>query len=176
MMRHDPMRAFAGTLTLERGLGAEEERLARRVFQDTIPLSRIRLTPALRHSPLALGAYQSCTLAVGPAGFFRGMHAGDLRGALVHELTHVWQALHVDDALLDTAWHRLHDGEGARSYAENAAWESYDAERQAEIVEDWCAAGAVENDTHPLYPYIRDAIRRPKERRRTVVPFAPFHG
>ena len=50
-----------------------------------------------------------------------------------------------------------------------------DVEQQAQIVEDWYVTGAIENDAHPLFPYVREVIRKPYPGQRLMNPFAPYH-
>ncbi|MGH9821530.1 MAG: hypothetical protein ACRD43_15305, partial [Pyrinomonadaceae bacterium] len=54
---------------------------------------------------------------------------------------------------------------GAYVYQVGGAWAEYNAEQQAQIVEDWYARGRSTNDREePRFVYIRDHLRHPEKR------------
>lgn len=183
-----------GLAPATRGLNDDEKKIAKRVFNDLLPLWRVDLTSGigLNDRPftvpvfgplqiLTVGALSTYQLHVGPMYFVRGMQWDNGgRATLVHELTHVWQGEfgggYVGNSLFHqaAAWWGTGDTGAAYVYAEGDPWESYNVEQQASIVEDWYLRGEKESDI--LYPYIRDALRNPFARRWKLGPFAPYHG
>jgi hypothetical protein len=88
------------------------------------------------------------------------------RSLLVHELTHVWQGHNSVFALsyvINSAFHQCRGsarggGRGAAyDYSPGLPWRAYNAEQQAEIVEDWYEAGMPESGE--LWHYIRNNVR-----------------
>lgn len=96
--------------------------------------------------------------------------AGVDEGLLVHEMTHVWQGYNAAFALSYVASSALNQCKGiiaAGSFSgRNSAytstlgkpWNNYNAEQQANIVEQWYLAGMPQSGT--LWPYIKYNIRR----------------
>lgn len=154
-----------------RGLLREEKRIADSVFQSTIPYYRVEIDPIIGLggrpfttpfplpilSPVALGYI----IHAGPEAFCQGMHTSIARQAtLIHELAHVWQGVHslwstqyVHSSLWAQAW----EGSNAYVYTAGGDWDDYNAEQQAQIVEDWFSGGM--DPSSPLFRYIRDNIR-----------------
>ena len=103
---------------------------------------------------------------VGPAAY-SDLSVGRRKNLLVHELTHVWQGAnsnssmtYVTNSVMSQC--KSNFGPGARTSAYNyrpgSNWSAYNAEQQASIVEDWFVAGKLESG--PLWPYVRDRVRR----------------
>lgn len=91
------------------------------------------------------------------------------RDLLVHETTHVWQGKNsvfalsyvFGSAISQCAAALGGSGTGgAYNYTAGTPWGSLNPEQQAHLVEDWYDAG--ESGSHPLYPYIRDKVRKGK--------------
>jgi hypothetical protein len=87
---------------------------------------------------------------------------------MIHELTHVWQGHHSGFASSFVfaagihhvgCWLKRQGDSCVYDYVPGKAWKEYSVEQQAELVQDWFAGGAQES--HPLFPYIRDQIRKP---------------
>jgi len=102
-------------------------------------------------------------IGVGPARF------GDMTqhpGLLVHEMTHVWQGRNRTFALsyaLEAAFHQCRQefgGPDPYAFTPGNPWASYNPEQQASIVEAWFGNGSSEDENDPLFPYIRDHVRR----------------
>jgi hypothetical protein len=170
-----------------RALDEDEKRIARRVFQDTLKLSHVDLAAGLGAQDrmwtepnweariYTLGFYQAHVIHVGPEGFVLGMQSSpDRQKALVHELTHVWQAQVEDGYLLAAGWHQLFDDDPYR-FTPGEPWERYSVEQQAQIVETWYGRGAVEDASDDLFPYIRDVIRSPPQTLPLGFRFHPYH-
>ncbi len=51
----------------------------------------------------------------------------------------------------------LMTGQDAYAYGLGSAWDDYNVEQQASIVEDWFAYGM--NVSDPFYPFIQDTIQ-----------------
>jgi len=155
---------------MRRRLNEHEIVLGRQVFQRTLPYRAIGVSDALglggrpyTLNYMALEDDDTYVLHVGPGGF-SGMHLSPYwRQTLVHELTHVWQSR-------NSAWPasyifksigcQIARGDNAYAYQPGQAWDSYNVEEQASIVEDWFAQGQPVTGT--LYPYIRDNVRAGK--------------
>jgi hypothetical protein len=80
---------------------------------------------------------------------------------LVHETAHVWQGknslfatTYVFSSLLNQCLH----GVRAYVYTPGQPWKSYNAEQQAQIIEDWFFKG--QPKTGPLYPYIVNHVQK----------------
>lgn len=105
---------------------------------------------------------------MGRHGFNDGINCFQNRGfgpgeVLVHEACHVWQGFHnafTWSYIIDSVYHQAHQKlfGGASPYqydhAHRKQWIHYNAEQQAQIVEDWYAT-----KIPTLYPYIHDNIR-----------------
>jgi hypothetical protein len=80
---------------------------------------------------------------------------------LVHETAHVWHGKnsvfatsYVFNSLLNQCVH----GVAAYAYTPGQPWRSYNAEQQAQIIEDWFFSG--QPKTGPLYPYIVNHVQK----------------
>ncbi len=155
-----------------RDLNRNEISLAKTVFVDTLPYDRIRVTDVLgfQNRPYTLcypnvddSALSTYKINAGPVGF-AGMERSDEQcETLIHELTHVWQAVYSiwpASYIFSSAFAQVTKGPAAYKYEAGHPWEQYNAEQQAHIVEDWFAEGRLQD--FRLYPYIRDKIRNPK--------------
>lgn len=164
-----------GLFEKTRYLSTAEERLAKSVFSTFLDYTKIRIGDhtGLGGAPwtqqyagiytLHMGsvAYVDCTSSTWTSG------VGVPRNTFIHELTHAWQGQHCwahgmyqlqslgaqMKAIVKTG-----DRNNAYTYTAGAAWASYNVEQQAEIVEDWFKGGM--SSTSPLFPYIRDHIRK----------------
>ena len=153
-----------------RKLNPEEKMLAYTVFLNTIPLDFIRLTDGLGYndrpftinvpsddpagmSPI-LNVFLGGTTKYPMSKFFIYLNVGPsiYRNAFlykpatfIHEMTHAWQYLHGNHVVLDSLYSQAtsHD---AYTYKPGAAWDSYNVEQQASIVEDWFKSHANKRD------------------------------
>lgn len=78
---------------------------------------------------------------------------GTVADTLVHEMTHVWQYHNARTRY--GVW--ASSVAGTYDFTPGKAWDDYDVEQQASIVEQWFHNGGKKTD--PLYPYIRLVIR-----------------
>jgi hypothetical protein len=81
----------------------------------------------------------------------------------VHELTHVWQghnSIFSWGYVVNSIKDQCQSGQHAYDYNATGLppFDSFRVEAQAHVVQDWFANG--ESTSDPLYPYIRDNIRR----------------
>jgi hypothetical protein len=142
-----------------RYLTDSEIALAKHVFWDSLPWNKIQVSPrfGLKYRPYTWGRIMN----VGPY-WSKGL---DITNggppALIHELTHIWQYEHrsysgsyIFDSFAAQAMH----GDNAYEYQAGSAWDSYNAEQQAHIVQDWYVEEGTDG-ADQLYPYIRDVIR-----------------
>ena len=141
-----------------RYLTQEEKDLAKGVFLTSLPWNKIRVTDhlGLWDSIYTMGR----TINVGPH-LYSGMNIVD-PDTFIHELTHVWQSEHRGHRaayIFDSVAARMVHGQHAYEYPKNVVkpWRSYNAEQQAQIVEDWYHDGMREKDFR--FPFIRDIIR-----------------
>lgn len=164
-----------GFFETTRNLSTAEDVLAKSVFLTFLPYGRILIgnqtgvggAPWTQHFggtfTLHVGpvAYADCTSSRSTSG------AGVIRNTFIHELTHVWQGHHSRASGMyqlqslgaqASALIRTGDRNNAYTYTAGAPWDSYNVEQQAEIVEDWSRSGM--SSASPLYPYIRDHIRK----------------
>jgi hypothetical protein len=77
---------------------------------------------------------------------------------LIHEMTHVWQGYHSAftwEYVFNSVYYQVSGG--AYSYTPGGQWNTYGAEQQASIVEDWYARGGLSSDD--LYPYLLCNVR-----------------
>lgn len=177
-----------------------EERLARKVFAETLPDNRVRIADfylpgndapvTLASSPFRRRA--EYTIFWGDCDvFMKGADACDdeTRASLIHELTHVWQGQHhgrtsqtymlrsavaqcthgVRDVFTARGWcgwaqHRRKAYDYSKKLG--AAWESFNVEQQAALVEDWFREwqrNGLEEASEPIndarYAYVSDIIR-----------------
>lgn len=174
---HTGGEAHVDDLPKERLLMQTEIDLAKTVFRDTLPYGAIYLSdqtgkdnlPYTIPHPTHAGAY---VIHIGATAYndqTEGAARADRRSTFIHELTHVWQGEYYANTPLDyvgnSVWdHATTYGKGTYSYEPGEGWNTYTVEQQASIVEDWFKSGLVENDTDPLWHYIRDNIRPAKKR------------
>jgi hypothetical protein len=137
-----------------------EEALARRVFQETLPYGRIFISDWLAWSrrpfvlPTGVGRRSRYLLHLGPQGFADALRTPRLQATLIHELTHVWQGYNQRWAwryVLNSLWHQAVHGRRAYHYTPGLPWSSYHAEQQAQLVQDWFAAGERPEDARAVY-------------------------
>jgi hypothetical protein len=78
---------------------------------------------------------------------------GNVSDLLIHEMTHVWQYYYGYTVKASSVWASTL---GSYEFTPGAAWDDYNAEQQASIVEKWHKNG--EKKTDELYPYIARII------------------
>ena len=97
-------------------------------------------------------AFIDMTQTLPASGFIRGME-GTVADLLVHEMTHAWQYFRTHG--------RIHlwasSLTGGYGFTAGKAWQDYDVEQQASIVEKWFANG--KKDTDELFPYVHLVVR-----------------
>jgi len=157
---------------MARALNTTERHEARRVFESTIPYDKIGLTNAsgMNDRPYTTPNgnpfdWESWDIHWGPQSEwdakikkYGNQYFWD---TLIHELTHVWQGHNGTTGvgyIFNSLYHQAVDKD-AYNYTAGQAWDDYGAEQQAHIVEDWYHNGCLSSD--PLFPYIRDNIRKP---------------
>jgi hypothetical protein len=162
----------------ERSLTEKEEGLARKVFADSLPYDSVYISNAvgLEQRPYTIPRLLrggSFVINIGPE-IYPDASASSMTGlgqtadaVFIHELTHVWQGVHRPskfDYVLDSVHKQLRYGDKAYeldpSQVGSAQWDSFGAEQQAMIVENWYDKGMSESD--PAFVYIRDHIRAGK--------------
>lgn len=74
---------------------------------------------------------------------------GNTSDLLIHEIAHVWQYYYGYTVKASSVWASTL---GSYEYEPGEAWDDYNAEQQASIVEDWHKRGRKPTDL--LYPYI----------------------
>lgn len=78
---------------------------------------------------------------------------GNVSDLLIHEMTHVWQYYYGYTVKASSLWASTF---GSYDFKAGAAWDDYNSEQQASIVETWHKRG--EKKTDDLYPYIARII------------------
>src|SRR5262245_61925618 len=149
-----------------RGLTQSEEALAFRVFRDTLPYGYIFISPRDWRGrafvlPTGVGRRAQYLLHLGPQGFADALRTPTLQATLIHELTHVWQGQHQGwpwRYVVNSLWHQAVRGRRAYLYTPGQPWETYTVEQQAQLVQDWFAAGERLED--PRASYIDRHLRR----------------
>ena len=153
-----------------RGLTDTEKWVLGFVFKDTLPYDLIGITPniGLGDRPYTLPNYTIWDWQAWDVNMGTQQHWDKLAAKygwdyfwqiLVHELTHVWQGHNKTvqwGYVANSVWHQLTAGQDAYKYTLGQSWNSYNAEQQASIVQDWFANGRKEDD--PAFGYIRDNI------------------
>jgi hypothetical protein len=156
-------------------LDAEKEEAAK-VFEDSLPSwGRIVITDGLGPIP---GFDNPYTDDVGP--FFHINVGPDIyddlmwgnflpgfgldRNIFIHEMTHVWQYYHGYHVILSSVWANATERVGivpdAYAYTAGHAWDSYNVEQQAHLVEDWYKASDGNMSVHDVrFVYIEKIIR-----------------
>jgi hypothetical protein len=173
-----------------RGLGEKEKQTAKSVFKNTIPYERVLVSDGLGayDRPFTMPTDMPSTalfnvdekhgdyvLHVGE-GYYGLATREEDKALLVHELTHVWQGEHSgsnwdyvfgsawSQALADDAYKYYKGKEYDNSQDRLKAWGDYNPEEQAQIVEDWFAAGMKTGgpDVDRRFYFIKAHIRREK--------------
>lgn len=168
-------------------LKPDEVKLARSVFQDSLPYDKIYIAnfflPGNRGVPVTLAGLLNpvpltfrlvYTIYWGKAIYRRSAARVD-SVTLIHELTHVWQGHHDRLTLTYMAgsvWAQCQakwrTGNRNHAYVYDRKsyrnWNEYNVEQQASIVEDWFdpdvkKGGGNQSASDPRYPYISDNIR-----------------
>ena len=167
-----------------RPLKNSEIEFARQVFEDHVPYDRVYLssrffpfnektgttvTAASLASFVPLRSLRSYTIFVGPRVYDEGADGPSFRDTFIHELTHVWQGYHgllgwayMAQSLLSQGRAILTQGDRnkAYDYKPGRAWDDYNVEQQALIVQDWFLNGMREDDER--FAYIAGHIRAGK--------------
>jgi hypothetical protein len=148
-----------------RYLAFKEIEIAKSVFENTVPYSKVYITDGLgldgRPYTLPRPATSREYIVHAGDGYY-GMSflLGD-KMTLVHELTHVWQGEHSRLAwsfVFSSAVHQIKGSAYKYDPSNMKDWDDYNPEQQAQIVEDWFGAGADEEDYR--YHYIIEDIRQ----------------
>jgi hypothetical protein len=155
--------------TKERGLNHNERILAGNVFDDSLPSwERIRITDGMGPIPGYDKPYTDqvammFVLNVGP-DYYPNMdndddhdHWGTSRALLIHELTHVWQFYHGYWVALRSFWANVPGKGYYYTLEESDAWDDFNVEQQASIVEHWFTRGMQINDDR--FTFIDKIIR-----------------
>ena len=159
----------------ERLLTDAEKKLARRVFEETVPYGKIYLSNGrgfgqraytIPH-PLHLGSY---VIHIGPDIFRDATDSSNVMfnqtgdSVFIHEMTHVWQGVNRStafDYILDSLYNQIHSGSHAYDLDSadvgTKSWDKFNAEQQAMIVQNWYVGGLLESDA--AFTYIKDNIR-----------------
>lgn len=158
-----------------RHLRAEEITLAKRVFGDTLPYNKIFLVNQTgtgnRPCTEAQLTKRNYYLHVGAQIFFDATSTapwsytdGKVKerrcDVFIHELTHVWQGEHQPNVLKIKSHYHQPPSKNDYCYAVGENWNTYDAEQQAQIVEDWFNPRIGSESTEDArYNYIVENIR-----------------
>ena len=162
------------TVPKVRGLFNAEVNLAKSVFGNTINYALVKVTNTVGFGsrPWTTNTPPIYTINVG-VDAYKSMTNSSWRRLLIHELTHVWQGQHGVPFMSNSALHQtlsvINSGGnpgGAYQYAFGKQWNKYNVEQQASLVTDWYKTGR--KTSSPLYPYIRDNIRKGKPNNRTL--------
>jgi hypothetical protein len=153
----------------ERVLSDPERHWAKAVFQDSLPSwERIKVTDAMGpipgyDKPYTDEVMRMFVLNVGP-DYYPDMdndddHDGWGRGraVLIHELTHVWQFYHGYWVALRSFWANVPGKGYYYTLEESDAWDDFNVEQQASIVEHWFTRGMQINDDR--FTFIDKIIR-----------------
>jgi hypothetical protein len=166
----------AATDVKSRRMRASEIAEAAKVFGDTLPIDRIRVTNLQKRasgaSPAAditmVNAIDN-TIIIGMGDQFDADLIGNQ--TFIHELTHAWQIEHdafsieeivgdIERPLLSSA----QEGELYRTYVDGRPWSQFKSEGQAVVVETWYSShhtdltsAAAQSDI--WFPYIARNIR-----------------
>ena len=148
-----------------RYLAPMERKLARTVFEDTIPYSQVIISDGKGLSgrayttpvPLTSRKY---VLHLGDGYHRWGLPNQSDRDTLIHELTHVWQGEHSGWSwvyVFSSAGHQILGNAYDYDKVNLKDWDDYNPEQQAQIVEDWFHDGKKEDDRR--YRFIVENIR-----------------
>ena len=163
-------------------LNDSEIEFARQVFEDQLPYDKVHLAsyylPGNDGVPVTMASASSIipvitlrhyTIYFGPEVFEKGADQPNIRDTFIHELTHVWQGYHgllgwayMAQSLLSQGYAILTLGDRNRAYdyKPGGAWEDYNVEQQALLVQDWYLNGMKEDDER--FAYIAGHIRARK--------------
>jgi hypothetical protein len=156
--------------TKMRDLSSAEIGLAHGVFRNSLPAwSRIKITDGLGPVPGYDDAYTTedapwFFLHLGPDMYpdasLATVHPrfGQYRHTFIHEMTHVWQYYHGYWVVLRSGWAYSWFGAGTDYTVEASdAWDDFNVEQQAHLVEDWFARGS--SPTDDRFVFIEKIIR-----------------
>ncbi|MDT5261333.1 MAG: hypothetical protein QOC61_337 [Acidobacteriota bacterium] len=152
---------------------------ARQVFEDQVPYGKVHLasyylpgnhgvavTLASVSSIIPVRSLRNYTIYFGPDVFRDGADSSEVRDTFIHELTHVWQGYHSGlgwEYMVESMVAQGHavvmkgNRNKAYDYKPGEAWDSYNVEQQALIVQDWFRNGMSLDDER--YNYITNNIR-----------------
>src|SRR5260370_12872939 len=153
-----------------RNLSSGEIHFAAQVFEDSLPeWGRISITDGLGPIPgfdnpftnqmgptftlnLGTDVYPDATLTTNYLGF------GTYRNILIHEMTHVWQYYQGYWVVFRSIWANSRFGAGYDyTIGASDAWDDYNVEQQAHLVEDWFDGGM--STTDDRFVFIEKIIR-----------------
>ena len=157
--------------------------LARQVFRDQLPYNKVHIAsyylPGNQGVPVTIASASSLlpflssgrhyTIYFGKDVYENGADQPGIRDTFIHELTHVWQGYHSSlgweymvNSLIAQGHAVLAQGDRnkAYDYKLGAAWDDYNVEQQALIVQDWYLNGMREDDER--FTYIANHIRAGK--------------
>ena len=165
-----------------RPLKNSEIEFARQVFADQLPYNKVHIagyylpgnqgvavTLASVSSIIPVSALRHYTIYFGPQVFSDGADRPGVRDTFIHELTHVWQGYHsalgweyMVNSMISQGHAMLLQGDRnkAYDYRPGAAWDDYNVEQQALLVQDWYLNGMREDDER--FTYIVKHIRAGK--------------
>jgi hypothetical protein len=173
--------SFFGIFEDLRSLTQDEKDLAKKVYETFLPYGEIFIgnKTGFGGAPFTEHCYNSdedahtYILHMGPIGFTSCSSLAEMGGfgmvkvVFIHELCHVWQGHHsqIKGGFMAKSIYaqlksivRTGDRNNAYTYTAGQAWDSYNVEQQANIVEDWFKNG--QSKTDDLFRYIRDNIRK----------------
>jgi hypothetical protein len=159
-----------------------EVALARQVFHERLPYKKIHIanyflpgndgvpvTMASVGSLISSRARRNYFIYFGPGVYRDGADTFATRNTFIHELTHVWQGHYRRFAWEYMVGSMISQGHaiittgnrsGAYEYTPGDAWDDYNVEQQAHMVQDWFAGGMSEDDVR--FRYIENHIRKGK--------------
>lgn len=140
-----------------RELSSNEMLLASYVFEDSLPpWGRIFVTDGLGPVPGYDNPYTTeeiglFTINVGPdmypdVSLGKSDSFGVYRDTFIHEMTHVWQYYNGYWVILRSLWANSAGAGYTYQIDESSAWDDFNVEQQASIVEHWFARGRSRND------------------------------
>ena len=160
----------------ERIISHAEINLAWSVFQGRLPYHLIKIKDDLGlegrawTEPGILGnfivhmgpiAYDNCASS---GSWIPGTNLKRIRVVFIHELTHVWQGFHGLNYVVSSLVNQCcaaFTGGSAYKYTVGSAWSQYNAEQQAQIVDDWFNPSIGNMSVgNSRFRYIRDNIRK----------------
>ena len=147
-----------------RPLSTAEQNIAKSVFHTSLPsYSKIVITDGLGigDRPYTLNTGFFYELNLGPDVYPNAVDKTKKWDKetydvlFIHEMTHVWQYYHGYNVILSSMWaNSLGDGYDCKA---GKAWDSYNVEQQATLVEKWYENGMKGAD--PSYVYVTKIIR-----------------